>query len=210
MIEIFIRNVRESTELFRQKTIGIAGCGGLGSNAAVALVRAGIGKLVLADFDKVEFSNLNRQYFFKNDIGKPKVQALANHLQNINPEIQLILHPEKLTPDSIATIFKNVDVLIEAFDAAESKKWLIETWCKQFPNKLIVSGSGLSGIGKTEKLEVHRAGNLIICGDETTQSDIGLCSARIAIVANMQANEALAWLWEEKVKRKKEKVENSK
>jgi sulfur carrier protein ThiS adenylyltransferase len=198
---IFERNVRGTTDFFQKKTIGIAGCGGLGSNAAVALARAGIGRLILADFDKVEYSNLNRQYFFQTDIGKLKTDALAKHLQNINPAIHLILHNTKLTPDSVVSIFAEVDALIEAFDVAESKKWLIESWRKQFPNKLLVCGSGLSGIGDTENLKVHRAGNFILCGDEHSQAEIGLCSARVAIAANMQANEALAWLWKSQVQK---------
>jgi sulfur carrier protein ThiS adenylyltransferase len=198
MKEIFARNVAGSTEFFRHKTIGIAGCGGLGSNAAVALVRAGIGKLILADFDMVEHSNLNRQYYFLSDVGKLKVEALTIHLKNINPEIEIICHTEKLSHETVPAIFCDVDILIEAFDVAESKKWLIETWCYHFPDKAIICASGLAGIGETEKLKIHRAGNLIICGDETTQSDMGLCSARVAIAANMQANEALAWLWKKK------------
>lgn len=198
MKNIFVRNVPGSTEIFRKKTVGIAGCGGLGSNAAVALVRAGIGKLVLADFDKVEYSNLNRQYYFLADVGKLKVEALAVHLKHINPEVELICYTEKLSPESIPAIFKDVDVMLEAFDAAESKQWLLETWCRYFPQKPIICASGLSGIGKSDALQIHRAGNVILCGDETTQADIGLCSARVAIAANMQANEALAWLWEKR------------
>jgi sulfur carrier protein ThiS adenylyltransferase len=57
--------------------IGIAGCGGLGSNCAVALSRVGIGRLILVDFDVVELSNLNRQYYFRDQIGLLKTEALT-------------------------------------------------------------------------------------------------------------------------------------
>ena len=87
--KLFERNVPGTLEILQKSTVGIAGCGGLGSNAAVSLVRAGIGKLILADHDVVEESNLNRQYYFQSDIGKKKVEALTYHLKAINPEIKL-------------------------------------------------------------------------------------------------------------------------
>jgi sulfur carrier protein ThiS adenylyltransferase len=126
---IFERNVPGTTEKLQKSTVGIAGCGGLGSNAAVALVRAGIGRLILADHDTVEASNLNRQHYFQGDIGKPKVEALAAHLRAINPDVDLALQDIELTPGVIAPIFADADLLIEAFDSADRKKWLIESWC---------------------------------------------------------------------------------
>lgn len=191
---IFERNVKGMTELLKTKAIGIAGCGGLGSNAAVALVRAGIGKLVLVDFDAVEESNLNRQYFFQSDIGKPKVDALAKHLKNINPDVELETYNEKIAPEKIEKFFKDVDILIEAFDAAESKKWLIENWSIKFHDKPIVCGSGLSGFGATSDIHVRKAGNIYLCGDEESDMTMGLCSARVAIAANMEANVAIELL----------------
>ena len=88
----------------------------------------------------------------------------------------------------ISQIFKTTDILIEAFDRAEEKAWLIESWCAAFPNRPIVCASGLSGIGNTESLKVKNAGNIYIVGDGETDMSIGLCSARVAIAANMQAN----------------------
>ena len=185
---IFERNVPGSTELLQKARVGIAGCGGLGSNAAVALVRAGLGHLILADFDSVELSNLNRQYFFQDDVGLPKTEALANHLKNINPTVTLQLHQEELTSDSVPEIFKDADILLEAFDKAESKAWLIESWAAAFPDRALVIGNGLSGAGRTNRLRVKKVGNLYFCGDGETGMELGLCSARIAIAANMEAN----------------------
>jgi len=194
--ELFARNVSGSTEILKQKTVGIAGCGGLGSNIAVALARSGVGNLILVDFDVVELSNLNRQYYFQSDVGELKALALANHLKAINPEINLIVHIQKLQPKEISKIFGDVDLLIEAFDKAESKKWLIDHWCTNYAEKTIICGSGMSGLGNTDSLQVQRAGNLIICGDQTSDISEGLSAARVAIVANMQANEALEKLLE--------------
>ncbi|OGU58155.1 MAG: thiamine biosynthesis protein ThiF [Ignavibacteria bacterium RBG_13_36_8] len=199
-LNIFQKNVPSSTEKLQNSAVGIAGCGGLGSNAAVALVRAGIGKLILIDSDSVEESNLNRQFFFQTDIGKEKVTALANHLKNINPNVTLDTLHIKLEPNNIKPLFKDADLLIEAFDKAEEKHWLIESWCKSFPHKPIICASGLSGIGKTERLKVKHAGQIYICGDEESDMSIGLCSARVAIVANMQANVAIEILTSSKGK----------
>ncbi len=200
MIEnsIFSRNVNGMTEILTRSCIGIAGCGGLGSNAAVALVRAGIGKLILADFDNVEMSNLNRQYFFLNQVGTKKVDALANNLKSINPEVELEIFNKKIDPESIQKIFGSVDLLIEAFDKAESKKWLIEKWSINNPDKPVISGNGVSGMGNNESLITTKMGDIYFCGDGVSELSMGLCGARVAIVANMQANLAIELLMEKK------------
>ena len=192
--ELFRKNVPGTTEILQKACIGIAGCGGLGSNAAVALVRAGVGKLILSDFDVVEESNLNRQYFFQADIGKYKVEALAHHLKSINSLVQLILVNKQLCAADVPMTFKDADILIEAFDRAESKSWLLEAWSMAFPGRHIVCASGLSGIGNTEALKVRHAGTLHIVGDGESELSMGLCSARVAIAANMQANVAIELL----------------
>ena len=190
-MDIFTRNVPGTTEILQKSCIGIAGCGGLGSNAAVSLVRAGIGTLILVDFDTVEKSNLNRQFFFQSDTGKKKVEALSVHLKAINPDINLITHPCEITPQNVSVLFGSADLLIEAFDKAERKKWLIESWCRSFPDKPVVCGNGLSGLGKFDDLKVTKIGNIYFCGDGKSDMSMGLCSARVAIVANMEANIAI-------------------
>jgi sulfur carrier protein ThiS adenylyltransferase len=194
MDSIFERNVPGTTEKLAVATVGIAGCGGLGSNAAAALARAGVGRLILVDHDRVEPSNLNRQHYFQSDIGSVKVEALGRHLRAINPAIALELHDIELKPEDVKTIFGGADMLIEAFDRAEDKRWLIEAWCRAFPDRHIVCGSGLSGCGATDTLHVHSSGRIHMCGDEQTDMSLGLCSARVGIVANMQANVAIALL----------------
>ena len=192
--EIFNNNVPGSTEILQAKCVAIAGCGGLGSNAAVALVRAGVGKLILADFDSVETANLNRQHYFQADVGRKKVAAISDYLKAINPELELVVYDVKLDPDNLASIMGSADVLIEAFDRAEEKQWLIETWTRLFPDKPMVCGNGLSGLGDTDTLKVTKVGRIYFCGDGTTDRSMGLCSARVAIVANMEANVAIELL----------------
>ncbi len=189
--EIFKRNVPGTRDILSKRTVAIAGCGGLGSNVAVALARAGIGRLIIVDCDVVELSNLNRQYYFLSDLGNRKTDALAAHLRAINRQLIIQAHFTELTPGTVCELFKEADLLIEAFDKAESKAWLIETWCILFPHKPVVCASGLSGYGNTGTLTVRRSGNIVMCGDFETDMSMGLTSSRVAIVANMQANEAI-------------------
>lgn len=191
---IFARNVPGMTERLAQAVVGIAGCGGLGSNAAVALVRAGIGRLILADADRVEPSNLNRQHFFQGDLGRLKVEALADHLHAIHPAVALELHAVTLTAENAPGIFRDAELLIEAFDQAEAKRWLINAWCRAYPERPIVAASGLGGCGATERLRVRSSGRIHFCGDGETDMSAGLCSARVAAVAAMQANIAIELL----------------
>ncbi|MDA3884273.1 MAG: sulfur carrier protein ThiS adenylyltransferase ThiF [Candidatus Delongbacteria bacterium] len=194
MNNIFAKNVPGMTEALSNATIGIAGCGGLGSNAAVALVRAGIGNLIIADYDIVESSNLNRQYFFSDDIGKKKVKALEEKLLQINPQCLIKVVDKKLGKCDICHVFSKVDILVEAFDKAESKQWLIEEWSTIYPEKPIISGNGIGGYGKINELEVKKIGSLYFCGDGKSSEEEGLCSARVSIVANMQASLAIELL----------------
>ncbi len=194
-MNIFDRNVKGSTEIFQKKTVGIAGCGGLGSNAAVSLVRAGIGRLILVDFDRVETSNLNRQHFFISDIGKFKTEALASHLRAINPEIKLDIITKKIEREDVASLFSSADLLIEAFDKAENKEWLIEEWAIAYPKRPIVCGSGIAGIGMSQKIRVVNVGNIYFVGDGESDMSLGLCSARVNIAAQIEANIALEILF---------------
>jgi len=196
--EIFARNVPGTYEILEKAKIGIAGCGGLGSNVAVALTRTGIGNLILADFDYVELSNLNRQHYFHYDVGKAKVDAIASHLKAINPDINLTLLQRVLSPEDIPVIFHDADILIEAFDKAESKIWLIESWSSTFPEKPVICASGISGCGNSETLKITNSGSIYIVGDQHTDMSCGLCAARVSIAANIQANIAIELLLKNK------------
>jgi sulfur carrier protein ThiS adenylyltransferase len=201
MTSLFSKNVPETINILQNSKIGIAGCGGLGSNVATMLTRAGIGELMLVDFDNVEMSNLNRQHFFLSDVGKTKVEALSYHLKNINPDIKLNAVCKKLVKEDVESLFKNIDILIEAFDKAEAKKWLIKEWLKTFKNKPIICGSGISGYGKSEKIQIQSHGNLFMVGDQISDPSEGLCSPRINIVAARQANLAIEILMNFKKKK---------
>jgi sulfur carrier protein ThiS adenylyltransferase len=176
--------------VLRQSSVGIAGAGGLGSNVAVSLARAGVGRLVIADFDKVEPSNLNRQQYFIDQVGERKVEALRENLLLINPYSLYEVHDVRVTRRNAAKIFARVDVLVEAFDRAEAKEMLIETCLTRFPGRPIVAASGLAGYGGNRKVHSRKMGNLYICGDEESQCPKGVSpmAPRVALVAAMQAN----------------------
>lgn len=177
----------------KDKVVGIAGCGGLGSNCAVALARVGIGTLILADFDVIEASNLNRQYFFKRQVGQKKAFALRDNILGIDEEIVVRPHDIFLTSDNIPDIYSGCDVIVEAFDHAEMKQMIIETVISKMPEIPMVCGIGLAGWGSFENIGIQKFSNIYICGDqeEETSRERPPLAPRVGIVANMEANMVL-------------------
>ena len=177
----------------RDRTVGIAGCGGLGSNCAIALARVGVGRLIIADFDVVEPSNLNRQYFFADQVGRPKVIALEENIRRIDPEIRVEAHQLRLTEAIITKLFYECDVIVEAFDKAEMKQMIMETVMENLSDKYLVCGSGLAGWGQNDTVGMKVSGKIFIFGDGTNEVDEAHppLAPRVGIVANMQANQVL-------------------
>jgi len=177
-----------------KSVVGIAGLGGLGSAVAIALARIGVGKLILVDFDVVEPSNLNRQQYFTHQIGMPKVEALQENLSKINPCVQIQTHNEKLDRNNVERIFKEAEVVVEAFDRADEKAMLINTVSEKMPDKYIVAASGVAGHGDNNDIRTVRfSSKIFIVGDHKTaaQPGVGLMAPRVGIVAHHQANTVL-------------------
>ncbi|KAF5061443.1 Molybdopterin-synthase adenylyltransferase [anaerobic digester metagenome] len=189
----------EISNYLKKYTVGIAGCGGLGSNCAVALARAGVGRLVIADYDIVTTHNLNRQYYFHDQIGRLKVHALRENIQRINPDISVKAFDLKLCTSDIVDLYSKCDVIVEAFDKAEMKYMIIETVLTKIPGKPLVVGVGMAGWGNTNFLHCRYSENLIICGDESSEvsESLPVLAPRVGVVANMQANEVLKILLKE-------------
>jgi len=177
----------------KKACVGIAGCGGLGSNAAMALARVGIGKLVIADFDVVEPSNLNRQYYFIDQIGLPKVKALAANIKRANPYVRVEAHYLRVVPENVVSLFGRCQVIIEAFDRADQKEMLAEAVLGRLPGMPLIIGNGMAGWGGNNLMRTRQLGNLYICGDEATEAGPGrgLMAPRVGVAACMQANQAL-------------------
>jgi len=179
-------------------TVGIAGAGGLGSNVAMALTRVGIGRLIIADFDLVSDSNLNRQFYFRDQINIKKVEALKENLLRINPDIKIEIHDLKLNVGNIISMFNDVDVMVEAFDRADMKELIIELFQLKQPNTPLVVGNGMAGWGKSNEMKVQKFGNLYICGDNESEigPDMPPMAPRVLICSAMQANTVMSILLE--------------
>jgi sulfur carrier protein ThiS adenylyltransferase len=180
-------------EILSDKTVGIAGCGGLGSNCAVSLARVGIGNLIIADFDFIDEGNLNRQFYFYDQIGKKKAPTLKKNIHLINPNVNIEAHDLKLDEDLIKMMFNKCDVIVEAFDGADAKQMIIETVLSEFPDIPLVCGVGMAGFGETNLLKMEQHDNLYICGDQQYEvaDDLPPLAPRVCIVSNMQANVVL-------------------
>lgn len=182
--------------VLRNAKVGIAGVGGLGSNVAISLARAGVGTLVLVDYDVVEPSNLNRQQYYIDQIGTSKVEALRDNLLRLNPFSSYEIHQLKLHAENIPRIYSDVEILVEALDTVEMKLMLIETWVKNCPEKSLVVGSGIAGYGgnndcRTERIFDH----VYVCGDNKSDAHvIPPIAPKVALVAALQANLVLELL----------------
>lgn len=188
------RHTRPVYEKLRASRVAIAGLGGLGSNIAVSLTRAGVGELLLVDFDRVEISNLNRQQYDTSDIGRLKTEALRDRLLKINPYVNIKTLTARVDSANAAEIFGSYRIVCEAFDKAVTKAMLINTLLEQCPNTVIVAGSGMAGSLSANLIVTRRVfDRLYLCGDGVTDmADAnGLMAPRVAVCANHEANMAL-------------------
>ena len=171
--------------------VAVAGLGGLGSHVATALARCGVGHLLLVDFDLVEPSNLGRQNYSSRHIGRPKTEALAEILAEINPALQAETFQIRLDRQNIPLALNGCDIIVEAFDDPAGKAELVNTALTAFPQTKIVCGSGLAGIESANLIRSRRAGTrLYVCGDEISEArhGRGLMAPRVMVCAGHQAN----------------------
>jgi sulfur carrier protein ThiS adenylyltransferase len=183
-------------EKLSNATVAIAGLGGLGSNVAVALARAGIGKLIIADFDKVEPDNLTRQHYFIDQIGRSKVECTLENLAKINPEVRVTGHDVTLDAEKVTTLFSEADIIAECFDKAQTKQMIVETILTK-TDKPIVSVSGLAGYGDSNSIRTRRISKrLVLIGDCKSGIDSVplLLASRVGIAAYHQANAIIEFL----------------
>ena len=183
----------DEREKLSRARVGIAGAGGLGSNCAMLLARAGVGHLTVCDFDVVSESNLNRQFYFRDQLGMRKTEALEANLKRIAPEMEIDARAVKLDGENSAEIFSACDIVVEAFDSADAKMMFYGAMLKS--GKRIVGASGMAGWGRSNAIKVRKMGeNLTMAGDGTSAVGGGVYpqSARVAIVSAMEANSVLA------------------
>lgn len=174
--------------------VAIVGCGGLGSNAAAMLVRAGIGALTLIDFDVVDESNLNRQLFFRDQLGQPKTAALAETLLRIRPDVTLLLHQVCATAEGVLELVRDADVVIEAVDHAETKAMIANVLLRERPDIPLVSASGIAGFGSANTVTTEQlADSYYLTGDHTSdvRHNLPLLASRVMVAAAHEAHAAV-------------------
>ena len=188
------RHGKELQQAFSSATVAVCGLGGLGSNIAIALARAGIGKLILIDFDRVDITNLHRQQYKAAQIGMYKTVALAENLKEIAPYVSVEIHTERITEDNVITLLQDADIICEAFDDAECKAMFTNTMLSELPDKYLVAASGMAGMGTVNSIKTRKiTSRFYLCGDEISEvSDgIGLVAPRVALCAAHQAHTVL-------------------
>jgi len=165
--------------------IGIAGIGGIGSNVARHLAQGGIKKITIVDFDCVEASNLNRQFYSYPQIGKKKTDSLEKNLKGISPEIQIKKIDKKIKPGDLKKIFPWCRIIVEGFDKKIMKKMFIEELSGA--NIILVSASGIAG-DNMNTITIKKMGNCYIVGDFISDvDDLHLFPPKIALVASIMA-----------------------
>lgn len=185
------RHGRERQARFLAGKVAICGLGGLGSNVAVALARAGVGQLHLIDFDRVDISNLNRQQYKACQIGMPKTEALRENLMEIAPYCRIRTDCVRLTAENAVALLQDDEILCEAFDAPECKAMLIDAVSERLPDKWLVAASGMAGLSSANTIRTRRiTRRLYLCGDG--ESDVAtegtLFSSRVMLCAAHEAN----------------------
>ena len=188
------RHGKERQERFSAATVAICGLGGLGSNIATALARAGIGRLILIDFDRVDLTNLHRQQYKAAQIGRFKTEALAENLKEIAPYVELQTQTVRVTEEMAPQLLRDADIVCEAFDNPECKAMLTDVVLSQMPEKYLVAASGMAGFGSANAIRTRKiTGRFYLCGYGTSdvQDNIGLVSARVMLCAAHQAHTVL-------------------
>ena len=184
----------EFQEKISSTTVAVCGLGGLGSNIAIALARASIGKLILIDFDKVDITNLHRQQYKANQIGMCKTEALQNNLKEINPYLETKIHTICLDESNAKDVLADADIICEAFDNAEAKANIVNFVLSEMPDKYIVAASGMAGLDSANAIKTRKVSKrFYLCGDEVSdvKDGIGLVSSRVMLCAAHQAHTVL-------------------
>ena len=187
-------NIRHGEDLQNKISaarVAVCGLGGLGSNIAIALARAGVGHLHLIDFDRVDLTNLNRQQYAVGQLGQYKTDALRETLSLVSPYCDVTCDTIQVTEENLPDLLKTEDDICEAFDRAEAKAMLVSGVLEHFPEKYLVAGSGLAGLGSANTIQTRRVSQrFYLCGDGTSDSSVGLglVASRVLVCAAHEAN----------------------
>ncbi len=188
------RQGRKLTQRYSDAAVAICGLGGLGSNIAVTLARAGVGRLILIDYDQVDITNLHRQQYKVSQVGIYKTEALYHNLMEAVPYTKLDIHNVRITEDNAAELLKDADIICEAFDDPEAKAMLTNVVLESFPDKYLVAASGMAGTGSANSIRTRKVlKHMYLCGDEVSEvnEQTVLLPSRVMLCAAHQANAVL-------------------
>ena len=194
------RHGKKTQKSISSATVAICGLGGLGSNIAFALARAGIGKLILIDYDSVDITNLHRQQYKASQIGMFKTDALRDNLLEIAPYVTIETHSVRIAENKAEALIEKADIICEAFDDAECKAMIVNLVLERMPEKYLVAASGMAGFGSANTIQTRRVSKrFYICGDNTSdvQSEGYLVASRVMLCAAHQAHTVLRILTEQ-------------
>ena len=198
--DLLKRNVKGISKKFKKAKVCILGLGGLGSNVATLLARSGIGYLKLVDFDIVEASNLNRQQYRISHIGIKKTEAIKTIIKEINPFVEIDTLDIKVDRENILSVVEDIEIVVEAFDRAETKAMAIEELLTN-KNKIVISASGMAGLGSANEVITRKIKeNFYLIGDNYSDYEeySGIMSTRVMLCAAHQANMVLRIILGEK------------
>jgi molybdopterin/thiamine biosynthesis adenylyltransferase len=176
----------------------IMGAGGLGSPAAIYLAAAGVGTIGLADFDRVELHNLQRQILHKtDDLGRLKVESGRETLESLNPEVKVQTYSDRIVSANIREIIKGYDLVLDGSDNFPTR-FLVNDAC-YFERKTLISGAILRFDGQLSTFKPHASGPCYRClfpeppppGMVPSCQEAGVLGAVAGVIGILQANEAL-------------------
>lgn len=188
------RHGKELQNKISATTVAICGLGGLGSNIAILLGRAGVGKLILIDFDKVDITNLHRQQYKACQVGMYKTEAMTYNLREIAPYLETVIHTVRMDEECFYELIQSADIICEAFDNAEAKANLVNFVLSEMPDKYIVAASGMAGFDSANSIKTRKVSKrFYLCGDEKSDAadGMGLVASRVAVCASHQAHAVL-------------------
>lgn len=183
-------------KLLKAKVL-LIGAGGLGSPAAMYLAAAGIGKLGLVDFDKVDLSNLQRQILHRTkDVGRLKLDSAADTINGLNPDVEVIKHQVVLTSENVMDVIEDYDVVVNGTDNFPTR-YLVNDACV-FARKPLVDGSIFMFEGQATVYDA-RLGPCYRClfptppppGEVPSCQEAGVLGVLPGIVGSIEAVEAI-------------------
>jgi molybdopterin/thiamine biosynthesis adenylyltransferase len=187
-------------QLLRDSSALVIGLGGLGSAAALYLAGAGLGRLLVADRDRVEPANLQRQVLYRvDDIGRPKPGAARERLAALNPEVEITAHEGRLEPARLAAMVGEADVVLDCTDNFPTR-FAINAACVR-ARKPLVTGAAIRFEGQLAVFDARRAGGacyacLFGADGEPAEAceEAGILGPVVGTIGSLQALAALKLL----------------